>query len=280
MIEFYWQVPQDGFEWQVTRRFEGREGSTLEEMEEGEYLVQRGIHQERRTIKNYHAFKKTGLFQTFAATEPDMEGILGFANLYGFLGMRVTVLQRIGEPRPGYPSSTLQPGELLQTWIAEIKLLHGAVRSWEKCRKIQPANRDGSIARAWDALQNTVNENMQRLGCSPRLLWERTARETRLRIRSVPQSLIAAMWVQFAMAIEGNRDYQQCDQCGGWFEVAAEKREDARFCSNACRFKAYRGRQKEAQRLRAEGKSLGQIAALVGSDVRTVSGWVRAKKGE
>ena len=94
-------------------------------------------------------------------------------------------------------------------------------------------------------------------------------------MRVVPESLIAAIWVQLALAIEGNREYRQCDQCRRWFEVAAEKREDARFCGDPCRFKAYRARQKEARQLMDDGVPVKQIAERLGSDIKTVKGWVK-----
>jgi hypothetical protein len=93
--------------------------------------------------------------------------------------------------------------------------------------------------------------------------------------RPVPTSLLSALWVQLHYAIRGNKEYSECDQCGRWFEVTVEKRKDARFCSNACRFKAYRLRQKRAKQLHGEGMTFKQIALELGSDVEIVKGWIK-----
>ena len=53
------------------------------------------------------------------------------------------------------------------------------------------------------------------------------------------------MWLQFANAIEGDRDYAQCVECASWFEIApGSGRPDKRYCSDACRMRAYRKRKK------------------------------------
>ncbi len=170
--------------------------------------------------------------------------------------------------------------------LSEIGELRDAIRVWEQCRELQTINSDGSIEKRWEMLQRMVSRNIRRMQYTPMLLWERTPRrQPRLRFRSVPKTLLAALWVQFAMAVEGDRQYHQCDQCGLWFEVAGErrvganeKREGAKFCSNACRFRAYRHRQNEARELHAEGKSLKEVAGQLGSDVKTVTGWIRRKE--
>jgi hypothetical protein len=115
---------------------------------------------------------------------------------------------------------------------------------------------------------------MKMHGAVPELSWDRTHTALQETLRIVPQSLVSALWIQLAKAIEGDRKYRECDVCGTWFEVSGDRRADARFCSNACRFKAYRQRQDEARRLSAEGRSPKQIAKQLGSDVKTVNGWI------
>jgi len=125
------------------------------------------------------------------------------------------------------------------------------------------------------ALQRLVNEKLRTHGGVPKLLWT-NGKHPALKMRLAPNTLIAVLWLQFAYGIEGDRVYRQCEMCGKWFEVATTLREDAKFCQNACRSKSYRGRQKEARELHAQGMTVAAIAKQLGSDVKTVKGWVKS----
>ncbi len=61
---------------------------------------------------------------------------------------------------------------------------------------------------------------------------------------AMPTSLIGAMWLQLAQAVDGNKDFRQCVSCRAWFELAPDKaRADKLYCSQACRSRAYRTRR-------------------------------------
>lgn len=65
-------------------------------------------------------------------------------------------------------------------------------------------------------------------------------------IRLRPESLMGAMWLQFAKAIEGNLDYQQCRNCQRWLLRSTQsggKRSDAKYCSEGCRLQHWRNRK-------------------------------------
>ena len=65
-------------------------------------------------------------------------------------------------------------------------------------------------------------------------------------LRMVPHDLLSAMWLQFALAVEGNRNYEPCDECHSWMEIApGSGRPDKKFCSSACSMRAYRKRKKK-----------------------------------
>jgi hypothetical protein len=91
-------------------------------------------------------------------------------------------------------------------------------------------------------LQGVVNEKLAR-GVISQLL---PAPETRqLTLYHVPRDLLGALWLQFARAMSGNKEYRVCKECGEWFEVSPERSRTTRqFCSDACKSKAYRGRRK------------------------------------
>jgi hypothetical protein len=96
-----------------------------------------------------------------------------------------------------------------------------------------------------------------------------------------PDSLLSAGWLQFALAIDGDKEHRQCQRqaCGKWFELSPEvTRADRRFCSDACRTRTYRQRQATARDLSAKGVPLEDIARELATNEGTVQGWVRQKE--
>jgi hypothetical protein len=98
-------------------------------------------------------------------------------------------------------------------------------------------------------------------------------------LRWLPQHLLGAMCLQFAEAISFSKQYRQCRECDRWFEVAPGVNRRSRLtCSDACRNRGYRERQGRARELRARGKSVGEIANVLGADPAAVKGWVKGVK--
>ena len=136
--------------------------------------------------------------------------------------------------------------------------------------------RDDVIEPALYYVQRVVNERLKGR-VSPRLLWDHD--RPRLGLQMVPSSLAGALWLQFAHAIERNSDFRQCNECRIWFELSAQSgRSDKVYCSNACRSRAYRKRQANAQSLHADGLSESEIAERLNSDVEAVKGWIAKSK--
>lgn len=55
-----------------------------------------------------------------------------------------------------------------------------------------------------------------------------------LRLTFEARSLLGAMWLQLALAIDGNRSYERCPECGNWWD-ATGARSDKKTCSDKCR---------------------------------------------
>jgi hypothetical protein len=101
-----------------------------------------------------------------------------------------------------------------------------------------------------------------------------------LALQVKPNSLLGALWIQFALAVAGNKKYRACATCRQWFELSPQiARTSKLFCSEACRSQAYRNRKEKAHLLAAEGKTFKQIAEELGSDLKTVQEWLKHRKG-
>jgi hypothetical protein len=73
-----------------------------------------------------------------------------------------------------------------------------------------------------------------------------------LRLTFGVYTLEAAMWLQLALAIDGNREYQICEVCGEWWD-ATDARSHKKVCSDKCRAKkSYQARMQVKKQ--AEGK--------------------------
>jgi hypothetical protein len=93
--------------------------------------------------------------------------------------------------------------------------------------------------------------------------------------RIEPTDLRYALWLQFAEAVCGEKEFRCCPICHTWFELGEGKtRKSKQFCSVGCRTKAYRDRREEARDLFKDGSSVAEIAEKLKSDVDTVTKWV------
>jgi hypothetical protein len=126
-------------------------------------------------------------------------------------------------------------------------------------------------------LQRTINtklENVESFGGEfpPRLVWSRNGA---LSLTRTPPSLFAMLWLQFAGTVTATARYTACLTCGRWVRIGSDAARSSRhYCSNACRTRGLRERQRGARSLHAEGKTLQEIAEKLKSDVRTVAKWV------
>jgi hypothetical protein len=129
-------------------------------------------------------------------------------------------------------------------------------------------------------LYDFVNRHFENQ-CSP---WIGPDRETGSPvIRLTPQNLQAALWLQFADAIAGEKHRRQCRQCKRYFEVSEpgegrRSRRDKAWCSDACRAAAYRERREEAVGLHRQGKTVHEIARQIGVEEKSVRAWIKPRR--
>jgi DNA-binding NarL/FixJ family response regulator len=101
------------------------------------------------------------------------------------------------------------------------------------------------------------------------------------RLSFAPASLLAAMWLQFALAIAGDKPFVACKFCGRFFEISTEQtgfRTHREFCSDSCKTMDYRRRKRMALRLASEGCAIGQIARDLKTKPATVRAFIRAAR--
>jgi hypothetical protein len=104
----------------------------------------------------------------------------------------------------------------------------------------------------------------------------------KLALHLVPSDPLAALWLQFAQAIDGDKRYRRCAECNAWFEVGhGKKHKDRQYCSDYCKVKAYRRRMETARELAKQGKKPREIAAFLNADIDSVKSWTRdIRKGK
>jgi hypothetical protein len=105
---------------------------------------------------------------------------------------------------------------------------------FEPATPLMKASLPEAAARA--ALANLVSEMCAAVRVVIRVT---SAQPGGLRLTFEVRSLIAAMWLQFALAVDGQREYRPCPVCGDWWD-ATEARSDRKTCSDRCRKRMHR----------------------------------------
>src|SRR5439155_5955574 len=89
----------------------------------------------------------------------------------------------------------------------------------------------GPDGQALHCLRSGVNARLA-AHAGARMVWEDGGR---LALRLVPATLLGALWLQFAAAVDGGHDFRACRECGRWFRLdPATARTSREFCANAC----------------------------------------------
>jgi hypothetical protein len=115
------------------------------------------------------------------------------------------------------------------------------------------------------ALQIEINTRLAENRTIPELTWTRDTKETsggyHQRIIFKPSNLVAAMWIQFAQAVTEELQMRRCDFCEEYFQVGpGAARDDARFCKDVCRVRAWVKRKNEPE---SAAKSTNRTKKLV-----------------
>jgi hypothetical protein len=276
-FQFSWEVPETGYQCKQAYR----DNDAKPESEQ--MLVEHAPDGVSRRVRRHRTLREeTALFREFAKVDLTPEGVIAFANRYGTLGGNVRQPIKIGSSRAKQHGFNF--GEPLATWYTEISEVRRLLPLFDPDGKpeIIFETHTESITALWPdgwgvvAFRATEPDTYERLKDKPteimrhylktqinrKLLDHKSTGRLleyngALRLFIVPESLIAAIWLQFACAIDGNRKYRSCKNCKKWFEVGrAGRRADAETCSDSCRaaFTYKRKKAKTTRRGRKHGK--------------------------
>jgi hypothetical protein len=259
MVHFFWHVAVSGYRW----RDHDENGYAQADLQPIGWP----------NARQYEPLREfTGLFRTFAETEPTREGILGFANRFGPLGLCIIPPSMIHQTVDIFDPQVQD--EPLEGWEDQLRSMKLAVWWWDLLQQ-------GALDRLPEADRRGVPETINvglRKWVSPQFRPDPDKGGMSLEI--VPQNLVGALWLQFAQAVSRQRRHRKCGTCGMWFEVSpGVARSNRLYCSEACRSKAYRDRKDRAQQLHAQGRPIKEIAEELNSTVKVVKGWISQRKG-
>lgn len=217
-----------------------------------------------RTICQPMSRDNATLFRRFAELDGmNTKAILVFAQQYGWLGVT---------PQP-YQALTLADGSIHYAqgephllWVREIAKMREAIYLSENQRYAKEKAKFGWL------IDSHLQEVQGRMTLDP---------EGTPNLRIAPTNLLAAMWLQLALAVVGNKDFAECKFCKMQIEISTAQsgfRTNRRFCTASCKTKDYRKRKREALRLKAKRVPVSQIAKNTGTTVATIRGWLAAVK--
>lgn len=91
----------------------------------------------------------------------------------------------------------------------------------------------------------------------------------------MPETLLGAIWLQFAHAVAYKKEFRACELCEALFEVSLDAaRTSACIVPRNVRFGPSESAAAAAQALFAAGITSSEIARRLDSNVETVSGWL------
>lgn len=138
-----------------------------------------------------------------------------------------------------YGCLTVPEGDRLSVWRAEHDAMQEAVALFEGLdSELIAGRRDETKAE----LADLINAGLARHGVNPEVVPSRVPRQKGYLSHRV-RDLAGAMWLQIAVAVDGDRQYAVCPVCLKRYDAtdATDRRE---FCGDKCRAKAHYRRRK------------------------------------
>jgi hypothetical protein len=159
------------------------------------------------------------LFSMFADADSTPKGMLAFTNGFGVLG------DMEQGPPPAFGRHI--HGQMLEELLQHHSMVRRALKAFE---------------------QNDPRElikciNLRRFAGATAIRLQQVAHGG-MGVAFVPQSLIQAIWLQFALHASSGAQLMRCERCGTPFTVGTHtgRRNTSKWCSNACKVAAYKQR--------------------------------------
>jgi len=176
--------------------------------------------------RDFPCARQPCLHRIFAECPPDTERILSLAGRYGLLTVSIP-----RTPAPGQVvRADLLPPEPVEIWRKEIHALRA-------CTELRDSIANGQeSAAARGHLGSKISEHLARVPFHLKI--------SEQGFRYCPVTLSAAVWQRFAAEVAGVIHPVRCPatNCTRWFLQGTAARNDKRFCSNACKNRAFRRR--------------------------------------
>jgi hypothetical protein len=157
--------------------------------------------------------------------------------------LEMTDVQRLGitvQPARSLGLTEVKPnaeGEFVPVWSVAFL----ASNRTETEARVKPEACPREIIQA--VLGQTIARALLRHGVAPTLVPDGGALGVGLRLSFSIQNLAGAIWLQFALAVDGERTYRTCPVCGKWWD-ATDARAHKMVCSDKCRAKkSYQARK-------------------------------------
>jgi hypothetical protein len=177
--------------------------------------------------RDFPCVRQPCLHRIFAECPPAPERIALLAGRYGLLTVSIPRTPATGQ----VVRADLLPPEPVEIWRKEIQALRACTELWDSI-----ANGRES-ATAHERLGRNIAEHLARLP-----FYLRASGQSPFAFRYCPVTLSAALWERFAAEVAGLIHPARCPapNCGRWFLRGSTARSDKRFCSNACKNRAFR----------------------------------------
>jgi hypothetical protein len=174
--------------------------------------------------RDFPCVRQPCLHRIFAECPPDPERILALAGRYGLLTVSIPRTPATGQ----IVKADVLPAEQVEIWRKEA--LRACVELWDSI-----AN-DQESGAARERLSQKITEHLARV---PFYL-----RASEQGFVFCPATLSAALWQRFAAEVAGIHPTRcPAPNCVRWFLRRSAARSDKRFCSNACKNRAFRRNQ-------------------------------------
>ena len=234
-----------------------------------------------RPMRREHA----ALFRRFADLDfRDRDAILTFVSTYGLLRLESDCQSQAVK---AHRRDHYAVGESLLTWAHEVCLMREALRLARTRSADEEAQLDAHHKRHRldpehgreddrKKLARLINQYLQHV--QPHMTFEKGLPPG---LSFTPLTLLSAMWLQLALALADDKQFQACKFCHRLFEISTAPtgfRTHREFCSDSCKTKDYRRRKRMALRLAEQGKSVRTIAKQTKTNVVTIRTWVQAGK--